>query len=218
MTEEVFENREIRIEKLIVGPFSENCYLVNRKNSKKCFLVDPGYDASKILNGISSLDLEVKYVMVTHGHADHTGAIAHIKRAYNFNIVLGDGDQDLYENPDKWLVDLFPDYELPPKEYLVLPNDTKIEFDGLSINILKTPGHTKGSLCFQLSGFVFTGDTLFKNSIGRYDLPGGDMNEELHSIKTKLLPLENDSIILPGHGDSSTVGHEKINNPYLRDS
>ena len=215
MTREIFENNEISIEKLILGPLSENCYLVNRKGSNKCFLVDPGYEAPQILDRISVLEFEVKYILVTHGHADHTGAITKINRVHQTEVILGDGDQNLYENPDKWITDFFPEFESPPKQYSIISDDKKIKIDDLNIDVIVTPGHTSGSLCYKLGNYIFTGDTLFKNSIGRYDLPGGDKDKELFSIKTKLLTLSQDCIVLPGHGESTTIGSEITNNPYL---
>jgi|TARA_Y100000996_G_C22518353_1_gene641370 glyoxylase-like metal-dependent hydrolase (beta-lactamase superfamily II) len=211
----IFEDKNFSIEKIIVGPFSENCYLVNRKNSKECFLIDPGYESSKLLNKISSYGFELKYILVTHGHADHTGAIAKLNEKYDIQVFLGDGDQNLYENPDKWITDFFPEFESPPKQYSIISDDKKIKIDHLNIEVIVTPGHTLGSLCYKLENYIFTGDTLFKNSIGRYDLPGGDKDKELSSIKTKLLTLKQDCIVLPGHGDSTTIGSENNNNPYL---
>lgn len=215
MMKKIFNSKNFTIEKIIVGPFIENCYLINRKESKDCFLIDPGYESSKLLDKISSYGFDLKFVMVTHGHADHIGAIAKLNQEYEFEVFLGEGDQDLYENPDKWITDFFPEFESPPKKYSIIRNDKKMKIDDLNIDVIVTPGHTSGSLCYKLANYIFTGDTLFKNSIGRYDLPGGDKDKELSSIKTKLLTLKQDCIVLPGHGDSTTIGSEKNNNPYL---
>ena len=141
MMEKIFENKKFTIEKIIVGPFIENCYLVNRKESKDCFLIDPGYESSKLLDKISSYGFELKFVMVTHGHADHIGAIAKLNQEYKFEVFLGDGDQNLYENPDKWITDFFPEFESPPKQFSIISNDKKMKIDDLNIDVIVLDHH-----------------------------------------------------------------------------
>lgn len=205
-----------KITTVTVTSFSTNCYIVRSEGSKTCVIIDPGGDGKKILRKVKELGLSVNYVFCTHGHPDHTGGVEDLCRETGAEFFIGKGDENLIEKPPQYIVDLLPSFKNPPKNYKTFSDDVQICLEGLDITVIRTPGHTPGSISYLINGSIFSGDTLFRESVGRTDLPGGDFNLEISNIKSRLLTHLDKTVIYPGHGPQTTVGYEKVNNPFLQ--
>ncbi|MBE6403308.1 MAG: MBL fold metallo-hydrolase [Lentisphaerae bacterium] len=193
-----------------VGALAVNCYLVFLEESKLLLIVDPGDDADLIISAAKSFAYERSAILLTHAHVDHIGAVPEVRKALNCGFVyLSAGDKELYNSPDNHILPY-----LPP--VAGLPETTAV-WDIPGVKLLLTPGHSKGGSCFYFptEKFVISGDTLFANSVGRTDLPGGSFAELEKSIRKELLTLPDDTVVYPGHGPRTTIGEEKRSNPYL---
>jgi hydroxyacylglutathione hydrolase len=205
-----------QIDVIQVGPLGTNCYVIHSGAGMDCVVVDPGGDSARIIAYLKHLNVTPSQNVATHAHADHTGAVAPLAKHYGSKFLIGQADAQAATEQSQMLIDMLGDFEQPPTPSQLLLGGETLEVDGVTIEILSNPGHTQGSISLHVDGHVLTGDTLFYESIGRYDLPGGDGEQEIESIKNVLLVLDDDTIVLPGHGQSTTIGHEKARNPYLR--
>jgi len=170
-------------------------------SNKEGFIIDPGGDAEKLLHIIRQEGLDIRFIILTHGHFDHTGAVNPIKEALGIPLYMN--KNDLYILPKG----------IKPDAYLE-DGDTRV-FGKEQLLIMETPGHTPGSISIKVGDCIFTGDTLFQESVGRTDLPGGSHNTLIKSITEKLTSLPDNTKVYPGHGPSSTIGWEKNHNPFL---
>lgn len=198
-----------------VGMLQANCYIIGDENSKEGIIVDPGGDAVKILNECEKNELKIKYIVLTHGHGDHIGAVQDIKLATNSRIIMNSRDEFLTKGANKKIFPIFrnlKDFDID--EYI--NNGDIISADGIDIEVIETPGHTPGGVCFKIGNILLSGDTLFQGSVGRCDLEFGSYETLIKSIKEKLLILPDDTIVYPGHGDKTTIGYEKKYNPYIQ--
>ena len=202
-----------KIDNVIVGSYENNCYIIRDEASPTCVLVDPGSEAPRILAKTRELGLTVEAILLTHGHFDHVLAVKEISAAASCPIWMHPGDH----HPENGaMLDFF--YPLSKEE---LPNiqycneGDVLNLAGLTIQVLATPGHTQGSVCYRFEDILITGDTLFAGSIGRTDLPGGSYQTILPTLK-RLIALEENYRILPGHGGESDLNTEKATNPYLQ--
>ena len=200
----------------VVGPLAENVYILSPEGSRECVVIDPGAEGTRLVDDIRLNDLEVRYMVVTHGHGDHTGAVAMLKEELGVTFAAHAGDRAQIDAPPAWCAEVLPDFQDPPPVDLFLEHGDRLEFGGAELEVIATPGHTPGSVCYLFGGVVFTGDTLFAGSIGRYDLPGGDGERELQSIRERLLTLPPETLVRPGHGAYTTIGDERESNPFLR--
>lgn len=191
-----------------VGMLATNCYIVMDENSKEAFIVDPGADGEELKEIIDNMGAKVKFILLTHGHFDHMGAVEYLADTYKVPFYINKFEK-VYSEKDS---SIFP--TLRDADRYLEDGDT-INFCNKTIKVLYTPGHTKGGLSFLIEDECFTGDTLFQGSIGRTDFLGGDFDEIINSIKGKLLPLGDNVKVYPGHGPSSTITYEKQRNPYL---
>lgn len=191
-----------------VGMLEVNCMLV--PVGETLYVIDPGGDAAKIIKLAKSLNCRETNILLTHAHVDHIGAVGAVATALGVKTVyLHRNDHALYSSPDNCLRPWFP----PAKN---LP--TPIHFvENQDFSVIETPGHTQGCVCLYFKQFpaLFVGDTIFAGSVGRTDLPGGNQEQLIRSIREKLLVLPSDLKIYPGHGEPSTIGREKSINPYL---
>ncbi|NLK95515.1 MAG: MBL fold metallo-hydrolase [Clostridiales bacterium] len=191
-----------------VGAYEANCYLLMDENNKEIAIIDPGGDAASIEKQITNLSGKPKYILLTHGHFDHVGAVEFLADKYKIPFYISEKDEKLMESDNSVFGNI-------RKADGYIKEGDKINLGDLEIKVLETPGHSKGGLCFVAQDNVFTGDTLFQGSIGRTDFVSGSLEEILASIKNKLLPLGSDVKVYPGHGPSSTIGYEERNNPFL---
>lgn len=203
---------QVRI--LVVGPFATNCYLASDEESKDTLIIDPGGDGQRIVDEVRRLELKPSLVLCTHGHVDHTAAVALVKEALQVPFALHPDDISLLKNPSG-ARQLVPDYREPPEPDRLLRGGDSVVFGSCSLLVLETPGHTPGSVSLYGHGVVFTGDTLFQGSVGRTDFPGASHARLIASIFTKLAVLPDTTVVLPGHGPRTTIGNEKRWNPFL---
>ena len=201
---------------LAVGPLAENVYVAAPDGSNECVVIDPGAEGPRIVAEISKAGLQVRYIVVTHGHGDHTGAVATVRSELGGEFGAHQGDLQQIVRPLPWVTEMLPDFVEPPPVDRILDDGELLELGGAAVRVIATPGHTPGSVCFQLEDAVFTGDTLFRGSIGRHDLPGSDGRLEIESIRNRLLALPDETRVLPGHGPPSTIGEERVTNPFLQ--
>lgn len=207
------------LKKLIVGPLETNCYIVGSEASKEGMVIDPGAEAKGILENVNDLELNVKYIVLTHGHMDHVGALQEVKEATGAEIAIHTGDAEAIRG-QHWSfgVSAFGlSYPTPPRPDRLLQGGDSIDIGDLHFLVLHTPGHSPGSICLLGHGVVFSGDTLFNYGIGRTDIPGGSSRQLMDGIYTKLMTLPDNTIVYPGHGPETTIGDERQGNPFLRD-
>ena len=202
-----------------LGPFQTNCYiLTSAASSDKCIIVDPGFDPEPLVEFLVEYHWTPEKIILTHGHSDHIAGISLLKRQFpNTPVYIGRNDADKLCDATKNLSTMLGMNVVLPAADKLLDEGDKIELFDETLEVLDTPGHTKGGICFlnRKDNLVITGDTLFANSIGRTDFPDGDMRQIKESIQNKLLVLPDDTSIHPGHGVASTIGQEKAVNPYL---
>ncbi|SES97130.1 MBL fold metallo-hydrolase [Anaerobranca gottschalkii] len=204
----------LEIRTLVVGPIQNNCYIVSDQN-KRAFIVDPGGDVEEIIEACSGLD--VLYILNTHGHIDHIGGNKGVKEAFpQGKLVVHKDDEKMLYDPNLNLSRLMGGAVVSPKADLVVEDNDTLPFGDKEIKIIHVPGHTPGGILIQIENFIFSGDTVFAGSIGRTDLPGGDMKTLLNSIKSKFLTLPDSHIVYPGHGEETTVKEERENNPFFQ--
>lgn len=204
------------IKKLEVGPIMANCFVVRCDETKEAVVIDPGDDADRILMTLAQEQLTVKYLVNTHGHFDHVSANKKMKEATGAQIAIHPEDEPmLNELSQSALMFGLTSENSPPADIHLNDGDT-ITFGNITLKVIHTPGHSKGGICLHTDGHLFAGDTLFAGSIGRTDLPGGDYGTLISSIKEKLFPLEDHTIVYTGHGPETLIGREKASNPFLR--
>lgn len=199
-----------------VTPLFENCYILY--NEKEAIVFDAGGDYHKIKNFLQQKGLNVKYVFATHGHFDHTGAISEIQNDYNAKFYINEEDMVLIEKGSLHASHYGTgEYKKPTPDGFLHDNDI-FEFSDITIKVITTPGHTAGGVSFYIKelNILISGDTLFFESIGRTDFETSNHSDIIDSIKNKLYKLDDSVTVLPGHGESTTIEHEKNNNPFVR--
>lgn len=222
--------------KWVVGPFRCNCRLIACPRTGAAALVDPGDDAEQILRGLegltiaSGVPIRVRYLLHTHGHLDHVGATRQVREALggsdgpkNVKIALHRGDEPLYQQLQRQGAHFGISYEPPFPVDHFLEHEEELKIGDLRLSIIHTPGHSPGSVCMRLhedsalgvSETLMTGDTLFQGSVGRTDLWGADGDLMFRNIRERILTLDGDTRVCPGHGADSRVGVEKKENPFL---
>lgn len=189
---------------LTLGDYMTNCYILRQEASSKCLIIDPGYEAGRILAFLQEKHLEPEAILLTHGHFDHVGAVGDIAAETDCDVYISAADLSL--PPMITNGKLFYTHTYPASGTLNLA--------GLTLRILPTPGHTPGSVCLLTGDTILSGDTLFRGSCGRTDLPGGSWEQIASSLKT-LAALPGDYRVLPGHGEETTLEWERKHNPYL---
>ena len=199
------------IKNIVVGPNEANCYILGCGRTKEAAVIDPGSEGARITDAIKQSGLSPKFIINTHGHADHIAA----NRDLGLPVMIHRLDSECLKNPYKNLSVFFSFWVTSPKAERLLEDGDEIEVGGLILKVIHTPGHTPGSICLKTGPVVFTGDTLFAGGIGRTDLPKSSEKDLFDSIKNKLLVLGDDVAIYPGHGPASTIGREKKTNPFL---
>jgi len=202
--------------KLSLGQMGTNCYVLWDEYSKEAAVIDPGFEDARVLEVIAENKLDVKYILLTHGHFDHLGGVNQVKAATGAKVLIHEADADCLTTPMRNLSVLAGmKLELEPADGLLSENEA-IHLGDLNIRVIHTPGHSKGGVCFLVGDALFAGDTLFNTSIGRTDFADGDLNELLGNISSKIFVLNDDIKVLPGHGENTTIGYEKKHNPFLQ--
>lgn len=205
---------EYKIMKLVVGELQENCFILFDEN-KDAFVVDPGGSSENIIEAIDKNELNIKYILLTHGHFDHVGAVAALVKKYKAPVYMSKDDRAFLESPKEVRASSFGmQIEAADVDVFVKEGD-EITFSEGTIKVIETPGHTLGSVCYLFENYLFAGDTLFNGSIGRTDFPESDHSLMIESLK-KLKKLDDEIYVLSGHGPESQISYEKMTNPYLR--
>jgi glyoxylase-like metal-dependent hydrolase (beta-lactamase superfamily II) len=206
------------LESFPVGPLACNCTILGDEESHEAIVIDPGDDVSRIHERLAKLGLKLKQIIVTHAHIDHVGGALKLKRLTGAPILLNESDLPLLEMMDAqaaWLGVRSPEVA-PPDEGLA--DGQIVGLEHYPALVLHTPGHTQGSICLHFAPLklLVAGDTLFAGSIGRTDLPGGNFDQIMHSLRSRLMTLPDETRVLPGHGPVTTIGQERQGNPFLQ--
>ncbi|MBM7868076.1 MBL fold metallo-hydrolase [Heliobacterium gestii] len=200
------------------GRLGANCYLVQCPETGEAALIDPGGDGEMLLRRAEEAQAKIVAIINTHGHGDHIEANGEIKAATGAPLLCHEAEAATIVSPAKNLsLYIGAPYASPAADRLLKDGDVITVGKKVRLEVLHTPGHTVGGICLKGEGVVFTGDTLFYGSVGRTDFPGGSYSQLLHAIREKLLPLPDDTVVYPGHGPESTIGYERVNNPFLAD-
>lgn len=199
------------------GPLEVNCFVVGCEESREGIVVDPGGDVDRIASIVRKHGLKITTIINTHGHFDHIGGNSQAVSAFGAQLLIHRNDAPMLGRSAEVARKYGLQGENSPEADEYLQDGMTISFGSCSLKVLHTPGHTQGGCClyFESEHKVITGDTLFADSIGRTDLPGGSHEQLLESIRTKLFTLPDDVIAYPGHGPQTTIGHEKRSNPYF---
>ena len=206
------------LETFPVGLLACNCTVLGDQQAHEAIVIDPGDEVSRIHRRLTQLGLNLKQILVTHAHIDHIGGALKLKRLTGAPILLNENDLPLLkmmEEQAEWIGVPTPE-TAPPDESLT--DGLIVGLDSSKAKVMHTPGHTQGSVClhFQSLKLLVAGDTLFAGSIGRTDLPGGNFDQIINSIHSRLLALPDETKVLPGHGPATTIGEERVRNPFLR--
>lgn len=206
----------MKIEKKSLGPIGTNCYLIY--NNKDAIIIDPGGDADKIIDFFKDKSYTPKAILLTHAHFDHIGAVDLIRKKYNIEVYLHGKESDWLEDPQKNGSILLTSTSISINAAERKLREGEMQIESFTFDVLHTPGHSPGSVCFVFKedDIVIGGDVLFNQGIGRTDLPGGNMEQLLASIRNKLYTLEDNTIVYPGHGPETTIGMEKQVNPFIK--
>jgi hydroxyacylglutathione hydrolase len=206
--------RKMRLMSLIVGPLATNCYILTEMT--EAMVVDPGGDAEAIVKALREKSLHLRYIVATHAHFDHVSSMQEVQEAAGGETLLHRADLPLLENiraqGAAFGIKTGP---IPRIDRFLEEGDHLLLDRGTDFKVFHTPGHSPGGISLVGNGMAFVGDSLFAGSIGRTDLPGGSHETLLDSIRQKLFALEESTLVLPGHGDASTIGEERRTNPFL---
>ncbi|NIR46007.1 MAG: MBL fold metallo-hydrolase [Gemmatimonadetes bacterium] len=199
-----------------VGPLQANAYLAICETTQKCAVVDPGGEAERLLAAAAQEGAVVESILLTHAHLDHVGGVAEAKRRTGAPVFLHPADLPLYRAAPEQARSFGLQIEEPPEPDGPLEEGQELKIGETRLEVRHTPGHSPGHVCLVGNGFALVGDCMFAGSIGRTDLPGGDLATLMDSIREKLLTLTDETVLYSGHGPETTVGRERASNPFLK--
>ena len=206
---------DVIVEKIVTGPFQENTFVVRSVESNQTLIIDPGDDEVRIIEFIRSKKLIPLAILNTHAHLDHIGAVSKLKESFNIPFYLHEEEKmilDYYEESCE-MFGLLPKQK--PKVDKWLKNHKSLTIKDFKVKIINTPGHTPGGVCYEIDNHIFVGDTIFKGSVGRTDLPGGNWDNLKKSLFQLIDTVNHEKIVHSGHGDDTTLKHELVSNPFL---
>ena len=206
----------MQIERFIVGMVGTNCYVVSNEETSECFLVDPGAYSDKVIAYIREHELKPQAILLTHGHFDHIMGLDGVLREFPIPVYAQEEEEILLKDASyNASVSYGPAYTFSGASYI--KDGQILEHAGMTIRAIHTPGHTIGGCCYYIESehVLFSGDTLFHDSVGRTDFPTGSQSQLVRSIREKLLGLPEETVVCPGHMSETTIGHEKKYNPFL---
>ena len=206
----------MQIERFIVGMVGTNCYVVSNEETSECFLVDPGAYSDKVIAYIRDHELKPQAILLTHGHFDHIMGLDGVLREFPIPVYAQEEEEILLKDASyNASVSYGPAYTFSGASYI--KDGQILELAGMTIRAIHTPGHTIGGCCYYIESehVLFSGDTLFHDSVGRTDFPTGSQSQLVRSIREKLLGLPEETVVCPGHMSETTIGHEKKYNPFL---
>lgn len=207
----------LNVQAWTVGPLAENTYLLACAETGQAVFIDPGDDAPRLLQAVAAMKVQIQAILLTHAHLDHVAALTAVREATGAPVYLHPADDELLQHaPMYWAAfgrELAP---IAPADHALAHGD-RIAVGTRELVVLHTPGHTPGSVCFHapVDRMLIAGDTLFFRSIGRTDLPGGDSRALIHSIRQELWPLPDRTVVFPGHGEQTSIGAERQENPFV---
>ncbi|RAV16749.1 MBL fold metallo-hydrolase [Paenibacillus contaminans] len=206
----------ITIQSFVLGPVQTNAYLLTNEETKKAIIIDPGMNPASLIRKLDGLEIEA--ILLTHAHFDHIGGVDEIRKLKGCPVYLHDLEADWLTDPKRngslrW-PELGVTISSDPAEY-ALDDRMTLNLIGTTFKVMHTPGHSPGSVSFLMDNHLFGGDVLFRQSVGRTDLPGGNADVLYDSIHEKLFTLDDGVIVYPGHGPRTTIGYERDNNPYV---
>lgn len=206
----------LRVEQYVVGSVQTNCYFAINENTSEVLIVDPGACAARLAEIIDEKKLNPTAILLTHGHFDHAGGAAELAERYDIKVYAEEHERETLENPTINLSG-WEGREISYHADVFLRDEQEIDLAGFHIRVLHTPGHTVGGCCYYFSyqNAVFSGDTLFAQSVGRTDFPKGSASALIRSIEEKLMPLPDETTVYTGHNEITTIGTERMYNPYL---
>jgi glyoxylase-like metal-dependent hydrolase (beta-lactamase superfamily II) len=207
---------QMKYEMIVVGALETNCYLVYCEDTLEAAVVDPGGDPEKINRKIAELGLEPVILINTHGHVDHVGANKDIKEKYQIPLCIHSADSKMLDNIVASAMGLFLGAKKSPKPDRYLEEGENIPVGNCFLKVIHTPGHSPGSISLAADEFLLSGDLLFYGGVGRTDLPGGSWGVLEDSIRNKIFRFPDETVVLPGHGPATSVGQEKMANPFIR--
>jgi hydroxyacylglutathione hydrolase len=208
------DNRLI-IKRLVVGSLSANCFIVGEAAGLEGMVIDPGGNSEQILRAIADSGLDIKIIVLTHGHSDHIAALYDIQDRTGAEVAIHVDDADFLEGRDSFSSQFGISYKTPHPPDRLLRESDEMVIGNTCFKVMHTPGHTPGSICLLTADKVFTGDTLFCRGIGTTMMPGSSRSQLINSIQTRLMVLPDDTTIYPGHGRETTIGAERRDNPYV---
>ncbi|MEY8339306.1 MBL fold metallo-hydrolase [Lachnospiraceae bacterium 62-35] len=210
-----YSEEDLRIKSSVLGSVGTNCYFIYHEQTRKAVIIDPAAQADYIIKQCTELGIEPEAVLLTHGHADHMLAAEKIRTHYGIPVIAGEKEKEVLENPSMNLSPMISGQQVGIKADQLVRDGDVLELIGFSFQVIETPGHTEGSVCYwiEMAGVLFAGDTLFEESFGRTDFPTGSVSALARSIVDKLFVLPEDTIIYSGHGAETSIGREKRYNP-----
>ena len=206
----------IKIGRMMLGVCQTNCYFVYREGSSKVIFIDPADYGDQIFKAMKDNGFEVAAILLTHGHFDHIWGCSRLRQLTSAPVYAYEGEEDVLLSSDL-NVSAGAGRSCTVKANTLLKDGEEVTIEDITFKLIATPGHTQGSCCyyFEEANMLISGDTLFEESVGRTDLPTGSMSTLVRSVKDKLFELPDDVVVYPGHGDSTTIGHEKKYNPFI---